>query len=258
MKGFISNIQRFSTADGAGIRTSVFLKGCTMRCMWCHNPETFVSEPQTLDYRKNGVNRVENCGQERSVEEVFNIIMKDEIFYTQSGGGVTLSGGEPLFQSDFCAELLKLLKGKGINTIVDTAGAVPFSSFLAVLPFTDEFYYDYKLRNAQDYSRFTGGDYNTIIDNLRGLIKSGANVTARIPLIPTINDEPSYQREMAEFLKETGVKKANILPYHKLGTGKYRALGIEYELNNLEPPSKQRVQEITDIYKELGFDTEKK
>ena len=258
MKGIVSNIQRFSTADGPGIRTTVFLKGCGMRCKWCHNPETFISRPQTLDYRKNGVNRVENCGREMSAEEVFGIIAKDEVFYSESGGGATLSGGEPLLQSVFCAELLKLIKARGINTIVDTAGAVPFSAFEAVLPYTDEFYYDYKLKDAEDYMRYTGGDYGLIVENLKELVGRGASVTARIPLIPGVNDGDDYQFEMADFLRSAGVAKANVLPYHKLGTGKYKALDMAYPMEGTELPSKERLESTINIYKRLGFDTDKK
>jgi len=172
---FISDIQRFSTGDGPGIRTTVFFKGCNLRCLWCHNPETILPVKETLFYEKSCVkcgacekygicpnDAKKPCGAEISVREIVEAVMADKIYYDLSGGGVTFSGGEPLLQADFYAEAARLLKEQGVHIIADTAGNVRYSEFEKIIPYTDVFYYDVKCADAGDYEKFAGGNFELI------------------------------------------------------------------------------------------------
>lgn len=265
VKGTVSSIQRFSTGDGEGIRTTIFLKGCNLRCAWCHNPETLSHKSEMLYYEKvctscgacvkicetgaqilsdknhhfernkcivcgkcvrychSGAMKL--CGSEMTADEVFDVIKKDVEFYRNSGGGVTISGGEPLLQIDFCLEILKKCLGYEIKTIIDTAGSVNFSAFLEVIPYTDKFFYDIKCVQ-EDYKKYTGSNSDLVYNNLNELIRHGANVEVRIPVIPDINDSMEKINEIMCFLSEVKVKKVWLLPYHGLGEYKYKALGI--------------------------------
>ena len=245
MNGTIFNIQRFCINDGPGIRTTVFLKGCPLKCIWCHNPESQAREPEIMFYKdkctKCGscVNVTVNdsdfvcindakeiCGKEISSDEVIKEVLKDEIFYQNSGGGITISGGEPFYQFDFSLELVKKAKENGLHTAIETCGFVKNSNLKKIAEFVDLFLYDYKETNSEKHKNFTGVDNTVIIDNLSFLNNINKDVILRCPIIKGCND----RREHFEGIAEIANRYKNILhieiePYHSLGEGKYSALG---------------------------------
>lgn len=255
-KGMIFDIQRNSFVDGPGIRTTVFFKGCNLRCAWCHNPESQAMGPQLMVYadRCKGCGRCKAvcphglescdlcgkcvaacpygarqiCGREYTVEEVLTEVEKDMLFYKTSGGGVTFSGGECMLQIDFLEALLKKCKEKGIHTAVDTAGNVPFSQFERILPDTDLFLYDIKLMDSRKHARYTGQGNEQILKNLKNLLMSGADVWIRIPVIAGVNDSAEEMQAIKAFLESCGKpEKIELLPCHAMAEYKYRAIGKE-------------------------------
>ena len=254
-KSMIFDIERNSYVDGPGIRTTVFFKGCNLRCAWCHNPESQNPKPQMLFYRDKckGCGKCKAicptpghctlcgkctfycpadarkvCGKEYTVEEVLSEVLKDKAFYDNSGGGVTFSGGECMLQVDFLTEILKKCKENGIHTAVDTAGHVPFASFEKVLPYTDLFLYDIKVMDPEKHKTYVGADNTLILENLKKLLNTGANIWIRIPVIGGINDSIEEMQKVKEFLTLWGKpQKVELLPYHAMGEHKYTALGKE-------------------------------
>ena len=240
----ISDIQHFSVGDGPGIRTTVFLKGCNLRCPWCHNPETISPAPVTLTYPK--ANKTVTYGRAMTVDEVVAEVMEDADFYRESGGGVTISGGEPLLRYEAVAELAKTLRDKGIPVILDTAGCVPWSFFEAALPFVDTVFFDWKTSDPAFMRERIGGDLALIKENLARLIALGVNVHIRIPLIPGVNTTREALAAVAEDLREAGVQTVDLLPFHRLAVGKYEAMGLEYPYRNTPPLPAEEAQRIAD------------
>ena len=247
--GFISELQHFSVGDGGGIRTTVFMQGCNMRCEWCHNPETIPIGGATLIYEK------ETCasGREMTVKDVMDYILEDTEFYEESGGGVTISGGEPLLQCEFCAALAKECRKRGINTIIDTAGNVPFACFEALIPYTDSFFFDIKGSNAADYSEKTGGDFARITRNLKELVCLGCDITVRIPVIPNYDDSAEYLETCADLLLDIGITKLALLPFHRLGSAKYNALGQTYKYAETPPLPKDKIITLGNVFENKGL-----
>lgn len=243
----VSNIQHFSTGDGPGIRTTVFLKGCNLHCPWCHNPETLSPLPQTLCFP--GTDQVCTYGTKMRVEQLVAELMEDEDFYRASGGGVTLSGGEPLLQARGVAELTRALARKGVTTIIDTAGCVPWECFAAVLDVAQAFYFDYKSARPTVYDDIIGGDAGLIYQNLCRLIQGGAQVRVRIPLIPGVNTSWDDCTLACQQLCAAGVRQVDLLPFHRMGIGKYRALGLAYAYADTQPMSQSEIANIACIYK---------
>lgn len=262
----ITNISRASFHDGPGIRTVVYFNGCKMRCKWCHNPETISSDKEILYVKDKCIhcgrclfceNHVidgndmayirENCkkcgkcagncpsgaltlcGKEYSPESLFKEIEKDRLYFEESGGGVTLSGGECLLYSDFCADLLEKCKNAGINTCIETALFVPYENIKKVLPFTDCFYADLKIPDTEIHKKYTGVDNRLIVQNLQRLTSEHNNVTVRIPLIPGINDKEEDMKAFAKIINTLGkITGIELLAYNYLARGKYTVLGQEY------------------------------
>ena len=261
LSGLIFNIQRFSVNDGPGIRTTVFFKGCPLNCVWCHNPESRLSKPEKfkanpyknfsgLFGNKNGV-----IGQNISTNAVMTEIEKDLMFYEESKGGVTFSGGEPLMQIEFLSELLQKCKKKDIHTAVDTSGFAPFSDFLKILPFTDLFLFDLKIIDEIEHLKFVGVSNEDILHNLRELSKSGKNLFIRIPLIPGITDTESNLNDIIEFISQLKAgAKISLLPYNEMTAGKYENLGIDFKLKKVLSQSQEFLEDITKKFQTEGYE----
>ena len=245
-KAIIFDIQHGSVVDGPGMRTTVFFKGCNLRCSWCHNPESQSFEKQVMFYKEKcvGCGRCRNidrkdtdficyhdareiCGKEYSVEEIFEKIICDKRFYENSGGGATFSGGECMLQPDFLCKILKKCKDAGIHTAVDTAGHIDWKAFERVLPYTDLFLYDIKAFDSDVHRKYTGVSNKLILANLKNLFESGANVWIRIPVIPGVNDTIEEMQNIKNFLAPYNPSKIELLPYHGMGENKYEALGMK-------------------------------
>lgn len=246
MTGRIFEIKRFAVHDGDGIRTTVFFKGCPLRCVWCHNPEGLISEPQIAYYehkcigcgecKKDGFT-TEDClgeakvlyGRDVTVAELLPVLLEDRVFYENSGGGVTLSGGECLCQADFSAVLLKHLKAEGIHTAVDTCGFVMREAIDKVMPYTDLFLYDIKAIDEDVHKKCTGQPNRLILENLRYIEACGKDVEIRIPYVPDYNDD--QMEKIAEFLAPfKHIKGVKVLPYHNYAGSKYKALNMKNAL----------------------------
>lgn len=282
--GTVGDIQQFSVGDGPGIRTTVFLKGCNLKCKWCHNPEEISLRQNLLFYAslctacgrcvsscpensigiadghktvdrttcKNCGVCVDSCTREAlklvgktfSVRQVLDIVLEDMDFYKSSGGGVTLSGGEPLLQTDFCVALAQALHENNINVLIDTAANVPLRYFERVLPFADEFYVDVKAADEDTYSSYTDGSLSLTLENIRFLCEHNANVTVRIPIIPGIGDDPEFPNKVGKLILESGAEKVSILPFHSLCSSKYTAMGATYPYKGIRSPSKADMEKI--------------
>lgn len=257
MNAKIFEIKRFAVHDGDGIRTTVFFKGCPLRCVWCHNPEGISTKTQEAFYKhkcigcgecmKDGFT-VQNCmgearvryGRVVTVEELLPLLLEDKDFYANSGGGVTVSGGECLIYADFCAELLRSLKENGIHTAVDTCGFVSLENLKKVIPYTDVFLYDLKAYDESVHVRCTGQSNKIILENLLYLDSIGKSIEIRIPYVPDYND--TQIEKIAEFLAPLKhVTKIRVLPYHSYAGSKYEALNMPNTMPS-RMPTEEEVQ----------------
>lgn len=272
MTATVFDIQRSSFVDGPGIRTTVFFKGCNMRCAWCHNPESQSAAPQLLVYADKckgcgkclekcpheltscelcgkcelycpaEARRV--CGKSYTTDELMEEILADKLFYDTSGGGATFSGGECMLHLDFLEELLQKCKRHGVHTAVDTAGHVPFSHFERVLPFTDMFLYDVKSMDPEVHRAYTGVDNVLILDNLAKLLEHRARVWIRVPVVVGVNDNEQEMHALAAFLEKHGLpEKIELLPYHAMGESKSRAIGRAPQI--FKAPDKEKLATLT-------------
>lgn len=273
MRATIFDIERGSYVDGPGIRTTVFFKGCNLRCAWCHNPESQSQKPQMMFYKSKcrGCGKCKEkcpnhfdkcdlcgkcalycpndarsiCGKEYGVDEVMREILKDVAFYQNSDGGVTFSGGECMLQIDALAALLAECKKQGIHTAVDTAGCVPWAYFERILPLTDLFLYDVKCFDDALHREMTGVSNRLILENLKRLCAC-ADVLVRIPVIPGVNATDEEMGRIAAFLKPLRTVGVELLPYHRLGEGKSEALGREHA--SFAVPSDERMQALRGLF----------
>ncbi|MDL2296272.1 glycyl-radical enzyme activating protein [Lachnospiraceae bacterium OttesenSCG-928-E19] len=292
----VTSIQKYSIHDGDGIRTSAFFKGCPLSCVWCHNPETQSYKkqlthdadkctgcgrcgdvcPQQAVTRK-GITMItdfESCtacgacldscilnlreimGTEYTVEELVRELRKDEMFYEESGGGVTLSGGEVMTQDmDYIEALAKALERYGITITIDTCGYAPYANFKRLLPYVDTFLYDIKVMDESLHRKYTGVDNKLILENLEKLSADGARIYIRIPVIKEVNGTDVQMLEVVDYLKkhDIHVAQVNLLPYHNTGSGKYGKLGQEYEGLELHAPSQDEMEHFRTIFIEAGF-----
>lgn len=292
--GTIFNIQKFSINDGTGIRTTIFFKGCPLKCEWCSNPESqeihsqiFWDEKKCLhcdtcvkscptnsvknidgkiffDYQtcehKNFC--VKNCpahalevvGEKKSVEEVLQIVMQDIDFYEESGGGVTLSGGEAMLQHDFAVALLKALKEKNIHTAIETTGYVSHEIFAEVIKFLDLILFDIKHWDEEKHKEKTGVSNLQILKNLKFAIDSGKNILPRLPVIPNYNNSIDDAKNFVKLLKSVGAKKIQLLPFHQFGEKKYNLLGRDYEFSHVKALHPEDLKNFQQIFIDSDID----
>jgi pyruvate formate lyase activating enzyme len=257
--GIVFDVKKYAVHDGPGIRTTVFFKGCPMQCWWCHNPESRAKDPQIVQKiieRVNGSSTIEETkiGRRMSVKEVMTEILKDRIFYDESGGGVTFSGGEPLLQSDFLSGLLDLCHDEGIHTAVDTCGYTEKKVFSKIIGKTDLFLYDLKLMDDQLHQKYTGVSNQPVHENLKLISDAGKPVQIRIPIIPGITDSEKNLSGMIQFINGIStIQEVNLLPYHKIGSHKYQRLGIIFRMDGVEKPTNGKMDIIKKKFEESGY-----
>ncbi len=281
-KRLVFNIQKFSVNDGPGIRTTVFLKGCMLDCVWCHNPESKSPKPQLFlnsrlcvgcgaclsacakglhGFEADGrhaidrgrctacgacvdacVGALEMSGAPMTVEEILAEVMKDKAFYDNSGGGMTVSGGEPLFHPAFTLSLLRAAKEKGLHTCIETSGFADWADVEALIPYVDLFLWDVKETDAALHKQYTGVDNARILENLHRLDAAGAKMVLRCPVIPGCNDRAGHFAAIAALANSLqNVQRIDVEPYHPLGSSKSAAIGESYALEGLGFPEQETV-----------------
>lgn len=292
--GLIFNIQRYSVQDGPGIRSTVFFKGCPLHCAWCHNPESMSHQPEIILIESRCIQcgecrtacpqsdgtpgnspqptRAQDCtlcsscveacptqgrqmvGQSFTVQEVLEIVLRDRMFYDDSGGGVTFSGGEPLMQPEFLRRLLECCRKEGLHTAVDTSGFTQTDRLLEIAPFTSLFLYDLKLMDDAEHQHHTGVSNRQILENLQALGRRQSPIWLRVPVIPGINDSPSQLTAIARFATTVpGIRQVNLLPYHKTGLQKRQRLGKTNPLPDVQPPSPESMAQALQIFQNAGL-----
>lgn len=292
----VTSIQKYSIHDGDGIRTTVFFKGCPLKCIWCHNPETQSYDKQVMHnkeqcvgcqacaqacphdaitYRDGKVytdtSKCEKCGTcldycvgnlreitgtEYTIKQIVDEVIKDEMFYEESGGGVTLSGGEVMtMDMDFIEDLVKALYKKGISISIDTCGFAKYENFTRILPYVNTFLYDLKAVDNEIHRQYVGVDNTLILDNLKKLSHDGARIYIRIPTIREVNGTKESMNQVIDFLIDNhiGVAQVNLLPYHNTGMGKYEKMGTTYEGVQLSAPSKEEMEQFVSLFQDRGF-----
>jgi pyruvate formate lyase activating enzyme len=291
--GRVFDVQRFSIHDGPGIRTTVFLKGCPLRCLWCHNPEAKAGGRQlsylaqhciacgtcveacprgahsldTAGLHRFDRSRCETCGacvegcwsgalemvgRDATVAQVLAEVLRDRPFYEHSGGGLTISGGEPLAQLEFTAALLAAAKAEGLHTAIETCGLADWPACERLLGLVDLFLFDLKEMDEERHVTFTAGPLPPIVDNLRRLHDAGAAILVRLPLIPTLNARPDHLARVAELVRSLPrLLGVEIMPYHRLGEAKRERLGLP-PAPTIEPPSSDTVAQWAATLRELG------
>ena len=250
VKGRIFDMQRFSVHDGPGIRTIVFLKGCPLRCRWCCNPES-----QKYDIQEMTLGgKTKTVGRDVTVAEVIDEVEKDRVYYKRSGGGMTLSGGESLMQPEFATALLKAAKERSINTAMESTGFADFSVIERYLEDLDLYLMDIKHIDSEKHKAFTGQPNERILENAKKIAESGTRLIVRTPVIPTFNATKEDISAIAEFASGLkGVTEMHLLPYHRIGMDKYAGLKRDYTLKDLEPPSKELMNELLAVVNSYGL-----
>ena len=251
--GIIFRIKKYAIHDGPGIRTTVFFKGCPLSCWWCHNPEGMRMAPEVCRPAENSEKQSEIIGKEMTVTAVMAAVEKDVIFYDDSGGGVTFSGGEPLMQPDFLFALLDACRQRDIHTVLDTSGYAPADTFRAALEKVDRVLFDLKLMDSATHKKFTGVSNERILANFQVAAQSG-KVQARFPVIPGITDHLENIDRLAEMAASSGrIKRFDLLPYHRTATAKYQRLGLENRMNGSEPPTPEQMEIVKERIARHGF-----
>ncbi len=253
VKGLIYDIKKFAVHDGPGIRTTVFFKGCPLECWWCQNPESIGSAPESVKRSRPYTREDAVVGREVTVSDLMEEIERDIVFYDESGGGVTASGGEPLMQAGFLSALLAACREKDIHTAVDTSGFATWSQFEHILPFTDLFLYDIKLLSEEAHQEYTNVSNQPILENLEKLDETGKEIILRIPLIPNITDTEENLKHIAEFISGfQHIQKIDLLPYNKLARDKYKRFHKTNRLEGLETQTEDKLKAIQDLFDPLN------
>ncbi len=258
--GIIFDIKRFALQDGPGIRTTVFLKGCPLRCIWCHNPESqeaqpeprgdFQSKTSSLFIKKNP----DQIGSHVTVDEVMDEVRKDILFYEESSGGVTFSGGEPLLQENFLFGLLHRCKADGIHTAVDTCGYAEYWIFKKINSLVDMYLYDLKINDENLHFKYTGVSNQIIKNNLKSLVTDHENVIVRIPLIPDVVVNELNLEKIAQFLTSLNyTPPVEFLPYNKFGEGKYKKLQRKKLFPVADSSSSMNIDDVVSLFESFGI-----
>jgi pyruvate formate lyase activating enzyme len=281
VRGTVLSIERCSLHDGPGLRTTVFLKGCPLFCIWCHNPESQSFKPEIYFFEEkcslcgtcekvcashnvneieHFINRAECCACDRCLTacpqsameikgtgmaalDVINIALKDERYYKKSGGGLTLSGGEPLAQFDFSLEILRLAKEKSVNTCLETSGYAPEEKFLSILQYVDFLLYDFKESSEDEHKKATGVSHNLIMENLSAADKAGAKIILRCPVIPAFNERDDHFSAIAAAANaHKNIIEINLMPYHPMGISKAERIGCIPRLSDLNFPTEEQIE----------------
>ncbi len=259
-KGIIFDIKKFAIHDGPGIRTTIFLKGCPLKCWWCHNPESqnskaeYIHKVKAKSEASDIKDKRELVGREISSTDIIREVEKDRIFYEESGGGVTFSGGEPVMQFEFLSTLATKCKNLGIHTALDTSGYCSFKTLNWLGKVIDLFLFDLKFVDNEKHKKYTHVSNELILDNLIKLARLKHNINIRIPVIPDITDTDENITQICDFLTSLKViKEVNLLPYMKMGEEKYRRLKRKYKLEKINIPTEERLHDIRDRVMEFGF-----
>lgn len=260
MEAVIFNIKRFAVNDGPGIRTSIFFKGCPLKCLWCHNPESQSSDIQQIlkTYRISDrvFNEKENVGYHISPKMLLHEILKDQIFFDESHGGVTFTGGEPLMQADFLLDILKKCKKNKIHTCIDTCGHCNSSKLREIANYTDLFLYDLKHLDNALHNKYTGVGNNIILNNLKMLIEMGKKIVIRFPLIEGMNDSELHLKKIKDHIQSLNNNiELNILPYHSLGREKYNNLDIHNPLKDMKNIETNKVVKVLNYFNNNNIKT---
>ncbi len=254
--GIVFNIQRYAVHDGPGIRVTVFLKGCPLRCWWCHNPESLRMEPESIfpSWEGQGVDKETILGKTMTVQEVMTEIEKELIFFDESGGGVTFSGGEPLMQPEFLKAMLECCHKQEIHTALDTSGYAPPHVLQSIIDHVDLFLYDLKIMDDTIHWKYTGVSNRMILENLQTLSRRGKLVFIRFPVIPNITDTQKNIIDMRVFLTDLkSIQQINLLPYHRIAEGKYEKLQQENKMAGVTPPSEEQLNGLKKEFEKHGF-----
>lgn len=260
MEGLIFSVKRYSIHDGPGIRVTFFMKGCPLSCWWCHNPEGISPFPENVEQtNKIGGNEfryIEEAGKYYTTDDILGILEKEKIFISESKGGVTFSGGEPMLQTEFLVEALNACKTNGYHTAVDTSGYSQAENFKAIIPVTDLFLFDIKHLDDTKLELYTGVSNSLILNNFQLVLESGKDIMVRIPIIPGFNDAQEHLEKIRSFLinsKKKNLKRICLLPYHKIGASKYKRFKIPYRMDGVKPPSRERMNELKVFFSETGI-----
>lgn len=248
--GRIFDIQRFSTHDGPGVRTIVFLKGCPLRCRWCCNPESQSYEIQQMNQKGTP----KTMGRDVTVSEVLDEVLRDRPYYRRSGGGLTLSGGECLWQPDFSVALLTACRDKGINTAIETTGFAEAQVIERFIPQVDQFLMDIKHINSQKHQQFTTRPNEKILQNARLIAEKAKKLIIRVPVIPGFNDTEAEIGDIAAFAASLpNVNEIHLLPYHRMGRDKYEGLNRPYLMGDVPPPSAEQMERLQKVCTQYGL-----
>jgi len=282
--GMVFNVQRFSLHDGPGLRTTVFMKGCPLSCAWCHNPESQSPLQEFVRLRHRcmrcgrctdeelanpvvsgrGDNDVEACptgalqavGETMDAATLVTSLLRDRIFFDESGGGVTISGGEPLMQAAFVTEAMRLLRTEGVHTTLDTCGFARWRDLREAAAHASLVLYDLKLMDDDRHKAATGVSNRAILQNLVALANTHANIWIRVPIIPGVNDDQSNLEATAAFVRpRTGVQQVDLLPYHPTGEAKFARAGLDYALHGTQTPTHDRLETLAAHFRARGLTT---
>lgn len=249
----IFNVQKFSLHDGPGIRTTIFFKGCPISCAWCHNPE---SQSYKQEKMPNKFGKLSDVGTPYTVSELVNMVSKDEVFYRESNGGITLSGGEVMTQDlEFITDLVKALKSQGLSVAIDTCGVCDFERFEAIAPYVDLFLYDLKLLDDDLHKKYVGVSNKCVLRNLKKLSQLHAKIWLRLIIMEGINSSIQDMQDIVDFLQQENihVERIYLLPYHDLGRDKYRRLERDYDHEQFKCPSLEQQEKLQAYLTKAGY-----